>query len=105
MNWAESFFQPLEPDEYTFEDNELPNGFRILFAGNIGVSQSFDTILRAAELTNESKDIHWVILGDGRERERVEKEVAARNLNNTVHLMGSRPVESMPSKFRNIYFA
>jgi len=95
-NWAESFFRPLEPAECTTEENELPKGFRILFAGNIGVSQSFETILQAAELTQKNRELHWVILGDGRERERVAEEIEARNLAETVHLLGSRPVESMP---------
>ena len=53
------------------EREEMPQGFRILFAGNIGVSQAFDTILGAAEQTRERPEIQWVVIGDGRERGRV----------------------------------
>ncbi len=95
-NCSESIFRPLPRDQAREESAELPPGFRILFAGNIGVSQSFDTILDAAELTRHEPKIQWVVLGDGRERVRIEAEVRRRRLGATVHLPGSRPVETMP---------
>lgn len=98
-NWAEGFFQPVSLPDDAPENNELPDGFRILFAGNIGVSQSFETILAAAEKTRSRPEIQWVVLGDGREKEHVEHQVAQRGLSDTVHLLGRRPVETMPRYF------
>ncbi|MCH8830481.1 MAG: glycosyltransferase family 4 protein, partial [Planctomycetes bacterium] len=98
-NWAEEFFQPVSLPDDAPERAEMPNGFRILFAGNIGVSQSFETILAAAEKTKCNSQIQWVVLGDGREKENVEQQIEERGLSETVHLLGRRPVETMPGYF------
>lgn len=77
----------------------LPAGFRVVFAGNIGAAQDFETILRAAELLKGYRDIVLVIAGDGRMRRWVESQIAERGLTDTVHLTGMLPVESMPGLF------
>lgn len=98
-NSAESFYRSFEPTEEATEGLELPRGFRIVFAGNMGVGQSIDTILAAAELLRAESDVQWILLGDGRERDRIRAEIARRGLERTVHLLGSRPAESMPHYF------
>ena len=97
-NSAEALYQPLAspPSEV---DAELPTGFRILFAGNIGSAQSFETILAAAERTRHERTLHWVILGEGNMREWVAGEIVQRGLAATVHLLGPRPVDTMPGYF------
>jgi colanic acid biosynthesis glycosyl transferase WcaI len=82
----------------TVEKNELPEGFRVLYAGNIGAAQDFPTILAAAERLRGEKQIQWIVLGDGRMRDWVKREVEKRGLSN-VHLLGQRPSESMPRYF------
>lgn len=77
----------------------LPKGFRVMFAGNIGAAQDFETILSAAERLREYKDIYWAILGDGRVRGWVEEQVKKRGLTDYVHLLGWRPMETMPQYF------
>jgi glycosyltransferase involved in cell wall biosynthesis len=77
----------------------LPSGFRVVFGGNIGKAQSFETILDAAELLKDRQDIHWIILGDGRMFSWVHDEVRKRGLDNTVHLLGRFPAEVMPRYF------
>jgi colanic acid biosynthesis glycosyl transferase WcaI len=71
----------------------------VLFAGNIGAAQDFPTIVAAAELLRERKDIQWIVLGDGRMRAWVEEQVRERGLQNTFHLLGQRPAETMPRYF------
>lgn len=95
-NPAEDLYQKMTLDQAARERAEVPDGFCVMFAGNIGVSQSFDTILDAAEQTRSYRDIHWVIIGDGVSREKVEQQVAERSLDSTVHLLGWKPVEAMP---------
>src|SRR3989304_9713754 len=63
--WAESIFKPIEHISNDI-DVDFPDGFKVLFAGNIGEAQDFESILSAAELLREYKNIHWIILGDGR---------------------------------------
>ena len=94
-NWVDSAFATVA-DVAT---PDVPKGFVAMFTGNIGASQDFDTILDAAERLKEHRDIHIVIVGNGRDRERVESEIAKRELGATVHCVGSYPLEAMPATF------
>jgi glycosyltransferase involved in cell wall biosynthesis len=96
---VEELYKPVTVDPRTVEYALMPNGFRVLFAGNIGTAQSFETILDAAERLSAHPTIQWIIVGDGRMRAWVETEVQRRNLTGTVHLLGRHPVESMPRFF------
>ena len=98
-NSAESFYRRVQTSTQDAEAAEMPRGFRVMFAGNIGAAQDFATILSAAELLRERKDIQWIILGDGRMRAWVEEQARARGLQQTFHLLGQRPAESMPRYF------
>jgi len=98
-SWAEELYKPIKPSIDLERKYQLPKGFRVMFAGNIGVAQDFETILSAAEILRDYTDIHFLILGDGRRKEWVEKQIIQKNLSNTVHLLGRYPVEEMPSFF------
>jgi glycosyltransferase involved in cell wall biosynthesis len=98
-NWAESLYRPLELEPEAPERSEVPPGFRVVFGGNIGAAQSFETILEAAERLRGLPAVHWVVLGDGHRRAWVEAEVRRRGLEAAVHLLGSRPVGAMPRYF------
>jgi len=101
-NWAEDLFE-LETKNKTSifkEKNLIPKGFIVMFAGNIGESQNFPEIINAAEILKKNKDIHWVILGDGRKRSWVEEEIKKRNLEDNFHLLGRYPLELMPKFFK-----
>lgn len=80
--------------------SSLPEGFKIMFAGNIGAAQDFETILSAAEVLKSYEDIKWIIIGEGRLSEWVQREVATRKLHRTVYLLGRFPLEKMPLFFR-----
>jgi len=98
-NSAENLYKPVKYEKETCEKLGLPDGFIVMFAGNIGVSQDFETILEAAKLTKGIENLHWVIIGDGRDFERVKREVKRMGLENMFHLKGRHPVESMPEFF------
>jgi glycosyltransferase involved in cell wall biosynthesis len=95
-NWAESLYRPLEIAPDAPERAEMPAGFRVIFAGNIGAAQSFDTIVEAARRLADLPDVHWVIVGDGHRGAWVAEQVRALGLERTFHLLGPRPVEAMP---------
>lgn len=78
---------------------EVPSGFVAMFTGNIGESQDFGTVLGAAERLKSRKDIHFVIVGDGRAKEWLEKQIVERELSQTVHCVGSYPLAAMPATF------
>lgn len=96
--WAEAFFN--NGSHHDYEDSRLPlSGFKIIFAGNIGSSQDFPTLINAAELLKDNTNIHFIILGDGLMRGWAENEVKVRGLKNNFHFLGKKPVESMPFYF------
>lgn len=97
--WAEDNYKMVTVKENSAESREMPSGFRIIFAGNIGAAQGFKTIIEAADRLKDYFGIHWVIIGDGRMKPWVEEQVQLRKLENTVHLLGKRPVETMPAYF------
>ncbi len=98
-NSAEELYQPAIFLDGAAERSRLPEGFRVMFAGNIGAAQDFETILGAAERLISYPEIHWVVLGDGRVATWVKQEVSRRGLAGNVHLFGHHPVETMPKFF------
>ncbi|MGC4099093.1 MAG: glycosyltransferase family 4 protein [Nitrospira sp.] len=98
-NSAEAFYRPFSLEEETSEYDKLPRGFRVMFGGNIGKAQGFETIVGAAELLKDRTDIHWIIVGDGRMLSWVRDEVRRRSLDQTVHLLGRFAAEEMPRYF------
>lgn len=98
-NSTENFYQPVI-SEKSFQD-KMPEGFCITFAGNLGEAQSLFTILNAALIVKQKgyHQIKWVFLGDGRQREQLEKYVELNNLKNEVHFLGAYPGTDMPKFF------
>lgn len=96
-NWAEPVYEPRP--RTTPPPAPLPEGFRVMFAGNVGTAQDFPAILDAAERLKAEPGIQWIILGEGRMLEWVRGEVARRGLGATVHLLGQHPASSMPAFF------
>jgi glycosyltransferase involved in cell wall biosynthesis len=97
-NWAELVFEQF-PTAPAPEIIKKPGDFIIMFAGNLGEAQDFPAILNAAELLRTYKNIRWIILGDGRMREWISQEIINRDLINQFELLGSYPVDRMPSFF------
>lgn len=97
-NWAEDLFSypVIQESKYA---GLMPDGFRVMFAGNIGEAQDFDSIIKAAAYTSDYPDIQWVIVGDGRARNRAEESVRAEGLTDNVHFLGRFPAAEMPDFF------
>ena len=103
-NWAEETLTAVQ--DYKLPD--MPEGFKVMFAGNIGEAQDFDNTLAAAKLLSDRKDIHFILVGDGRKRPWVEEYIKDNALEDTVHWVGRHPLESMGKFFQQadvLYFA
>jgi colanic acid biosynthesis glycosyl transferase WcaI len=97
-NWAEPLYQPVCLEPGAAEREKVPSGgFVVMFAGNLGIAQSLDTIIGAAEKLKD-ENIYWVFLGDGRRRAWLENIVVEQQLDK-VCLLGSHPIEAMPAYF------
>ena len=94
-NWVDSAL--CQKSE--FELPTLPEGFIVMFAGNIGEAQDFDNIMRAANILKGRTEIQFVIVGDGRKRQWVDEYILKNGLSSTVHCVGRYPLAAMPSFF------
>ena len=94
-NWSEDFL---------IEKNKnipaLPEGFIIMMAGNMGVAQTLDAVLKAALELKDDKTIKWVLLGDGSKKSWAEEYVKQNSLQDTVYFMGIFPLENMPTFYK-----
>lgn len=114
---SEAFIEPVKnmagttpvryhpnPGDFAFSSMELgekcplpfERGFNIVFAGNLGMVQALDTILDAAELLREDKEIRLILVGSGSRGEWVKSEIERRKLANVL-LPGRFELSSMPS--------
>lgn len=78
---------------------DLPQGFKIVFAGNIGKAQDMPTVLRAADLLKDIENLHWILVGDGSDYDFVLKTRQEKGLERCVHTYGRRPNEDMATLF------
>ncbi|EJT5923370.1 glycosyltransferase family 4 protein [Clostridium perfringens] len=91
--WAEDFYSE---NLKKVSENRI---FTVTFAGNIGKAQSVNTIIEAANLAKENKNIKWQIIGDGSEFENIKYLVKKYSLESTVDLLGRKPAKYMPKYF------
>lgn len=99
--WGEATFDAGLDD--VVEAPELAphrDAFKLMFAGNLGDAQDFPALLDAAEATRERADLHWLIVGDGRQAEWIREQIVARGLQRTVFMLGRHPLERMPEFFK-----
>jgi glycosyltransferase involved in cell wall biosynthesis len=89
-NWIESNF---ESSKGTTIDFDLPSGFNVVFAGNIGEAQGFDEILKSIELLKK-EPINWIIVGDGRMKNWMTEQKEKLQLCN-LFLYDRKPVKMM----------
>ena len=94
-DWVDSeLYHPAERDPAQAEELGLAGKFNVMFAGNIGVAQGLDSVLEAAVLTQDIKNLQYVLVGDGVELQRL-KDVAREREIHKVRFLGRFPVEAM----------
>ena len=93
-NWAEDVGEDLSVAAAL----ELPAGFRVMFAGNIGEAQDMPAVMKAAEYLR-GQGVVFVIVGEGRRLEWVREYVRQQALEDVVYLAGAHPSSEMPACF------
>jgi len=90
-NWAEDQFNtPL----YKKEKEKV---LTVIFAGNIGDAQDFESIVECAKLLKKnSVNVVFSIVGNGRKYSWLQKEIKKYKLGELFILHGRHPLESMP---------
>lgn len=92
-NWVDiERYKPLPP-----QGNGAPSDtFRIVYAGNLGLAQGLDNVLKAATLVPAHSRIRFVLIGDGVEAEALRAEATRLRLTN-VEFVSRREPEEMPA--------
>lgn len=99
-NTAPTQYCPVAAKDAPEQAKLVPqSGFRLMFAGNIGESQDFDTYLAAADQLRDLGELNWVIVGSGRDMNRVQARVAKLGLGDVFTFLGRHPESSMPGFF------
>lgn len=78
-------------DQYDWTDR-----FVVLFAGNVGLVQGLETVVRAAGHLQKEKKILIVLVGDGNDKERLQELTNRLGLNDHVRFIDRQPMERMP---------
>mgnify|MGYP000227014447 CR=1 FL=1 len=76
-------FNPLDMGSQFRASNHLQNRFVVLYAGAHGISNDLEVVLEAAVLLARRLDIHFVLLGDGKEKANLQaraRELGVRNV-------------------------
>lgn len=95
-NWAED---TISSGDLNYPIPEIPEGFKVMFAGNIGEAQDMENIMNAALKLKEKENIKFILVGDGRKMPFVQDFIKEHNLQETVYTLGRFPVEAMASFF------
>lgn len=95
-NWADdTTFHPGEPDLNLSRELGFEGRFNIVYAGNLGVYQGIDTVIKAAALIKDHPKIQVVIVGIGPKQEELEHLASELGATNILFL-GHRSYEEMP---------
>lgn len=90
-----TMFTPDDPGAATRKAWGLEERFVVLYAGAIGEANDIGTLLDAARQVQQDDSIGFLIVGDGKERARLE-ELAVKNGLSNVKFTGTQPKSSMP---------
>lgn len=73
----------------------------ILFAGNIGKAQNFDLLVDVLKRLDKNRiKLSWVILGDGRDRDRIQQKIDQKKLSKNIFFLGSFPINEVPKFYK-----
>lgn len=95
-NWAED---SISEGDLTYPIPDLPKGFKVMFAGNVGEAQDMEAVMMAALQLKNNPEIKFILVGDGRKMSFVQEFIQKNNLQQTVITVGQFPLEAMASFF------
>jgi glycosyltransferase involved in cell wall biosynthesis len=88
-------FRPRSPDPQLLARHDLAGRFLVTYMGTLGLAHGLETVLDAAARLGDAP-VRFLLIGDGAERERLEREIARRALEN-VRLLDLRPRAEVPA--------
>ena len=100
-NWVDEqavVHTPRKENKLFEKYNLNPNKFYITYCGNIGLTQNMDLLLDVAKELSTEDNIHFVLVGEGADKERVKSRVGNENINN-ISFLPFQPYEDISHVF------
>lgn len=91
-NWCDDF---LNVKSFNKKIPKIPEGFVIMMAGNLVESLDPESLCKCIEQLKDYSDIHFVFVGGGSYKEKMEQMFKDHGLRNA-HFLGRYPFEMMP---------
>jgi len=91
-----AMFHPEEKGEGVRRELHLDGKFVVTYAGALGPANDIMTVLRSAELLKSEEQIHFLFVGDGKDRVLLEQAAMEMGLQN-VTFTGAQPKQRMAS--------
>lgn len=88
-------FNKKNRDEEFRKELELDNKLAICYAGNHGIAQGLEVIINTAEILKDYKDIKFLFIGDGPEKNGLIESAKNKRLDNIIFLP-VQPKKNMP---------
>lgn len=93
--YAEEFYKPAEKEP--LYDVKEDDSFKIGFTGNIGYAQGLDILSKTAAILKENKaNCSFYIIGDGRYKDELQKELESLNVTDMFHFTGRKEATEIP---------
>lgn len=93
--YAEEFYKTAA--RKSLSDMPQEDSFKIAFTGNIGYAQGLDILPKTAAILKEKGvNCSFIIIGDGRYREILEKEIHAAGVQDMFYMLGRKKPEEIP---------
>lgn len=88
-------------DIFAKEIKKKEKRLKIIFTGNIGQAQDFDSLIKCAKILKHKKIVKWIIVGDGRWKNNLLQLIKSNNLQNDFQLIGNVPINRIGSFFNH----
>lgn len=94
-NWSDDILKM----KMGYDIPKLPEGFKIMIAGNLGKSQNLEAVTEVMLGLKEEPEVKWVFVGGGSRKEWLESFITENGLEDRAVCVGQYPFEAMPSFF------
>ena len=95
-NWSDDI---LQMDD-SYEIPQLPEGFKIMIAGNLGKSQNLEAVTEVMLGLKDVPDVKWVFVGGGSRKEWLEEFINENGLEDRAVCLGQYPFKAMPAFYK-----
>lgn len=95
-NWSDDI---LQMDD-SYQIPKLPEGFKIMIAGNLGKAQDLDSLTQVMSGLKDIPEVKWVFVGGGSRKEWLERFIKDNGLEGRAICLGQYPFKAMPAFYK-----